>query len=241
MSLLALFALAAALPAFAQDEGLTRAQLEQELQAYRRVLLDFGGLVRYGSDNAEIPPPKPGENRVVFLGDDITENWKGPFFPGKPYFNRGITRQTTAQMLVRFRQDVISLKPKVAVIQAGTNDLASVMGPATVGTLADNIESMVELARAHGIRIVLAAVLPVCDCFTRQTLRRPPGKILGINEWLRDYAKREKIPYVDWHTSLLEGRQLKREYTADGFLPNTAGYDRMNPLVELAIQQAIHR
>lgn len=242
MRLVALLALVGALhTAPAQDEGLTRAQLEQELQAYRRVLLDFGGLVHYGSDNAEVPPPKPGENRVVFLGDDVTENWKGPFFPGKPYFNRGITRQTTAQMLVRFRQDVISLKPKVVVIQAGTNDLASVMGPATVGTLADNVESMVELARAHGIKVVLTAVLPVCDCFTKQTGRRPIGKILGINEWLRDYAKREKLPYVDWHAALVEGRQMKREYTVNGLLPNEAGYARMLPLVETGIQQAINQ
>lgn len=240
MRWLAPLAVLSLLPAAsAQDEGLTREQLEQELRAYRRVLLDFGGLVKYGSDNAEIPAPKPGEPRVVFLGDDIMENWKGPFFPGKPYFNRGITRQTTAQMLVRFRQDVISLKPRVVVIQAGTNDLASVMGPATVGTMADNVESMVELARAHGIGVVLASVLPVCDCFNKQTGRRPVGKILGINEWLRDYAKREGLPYVDWHGALVEGRQMKREYTLDGFLPNAAGYERMAPLVEKAIGAAV--
>ncbi len=156
----------------AQDtpEEPTRQQLEQELAAYRRVLMDWGGLTRYGSDNSELRVRKRGQDLVVFIGDEITENWgegKTKFFPGKPYVNRGITRQTTAQMLVRFRQDVIDLKPKVVVIQAGTNDIASVMGPSSDGTMADHFMSMVELAKLHGIGVVLASVTPVCDCFRR--------------------------------------------------------------------------
>jgi hypothetical protein len=137
-----LLLLALSSPLSAQE--LSREQLETALEAYRRILLDWGGLTRYGSENAELKP-QPG--RVVFLGDEITENWGPEFFPGKPYLNRGITRQTVAQMLVRFRQDVISLKPAVVVIQAGTNDLASVMGPSTEGTMADHFMSMVELAK----------------------------------------------------------------------------------------------
>lgn len=206
--------------------------VERELDAYRRVLMDWGGLTRYGSDNAEL---KFDPNRVVFLGDDITENWID-FFPGKPqYLNRGITRQTTAQMLVRFRQDVIALKPKVVVIQAGTNDIASVMGPSTEGTMADHFLSMLDLAKAHGIKVVLASVTPVCDCGSKQTARRPPGKIIGLNGWL----KRQTAVYLDYYSVLAEGRLMRRESTADGFLPNREGYAKMAPLAERAIAAAL--
>jgi lysophospholipase L1-like esterase len=208
--------------------------VERELDAYRRVLMDWGGLTRYGSDNAEL---KFDPNRVVFLGDDITEKWVD-FFPGKPqYLNRGITRQTTAQMLVRFRQDVIALKPKVVVIQAGTNDIASVMGPSTEGTMADHFLSMLDLAKAHRIKVVLASVTPVCDCGSKQTARRPPGKIIGLNGWL----KRQSAVYLDYYSVLAEGRLMRRELTADGFLPNREGYAKMAPLAERAIATALGR
>ncbi len=205
------------------------------------MLLDWGGLTRYGSENAEIKL-KPGENRVVFLGDEITEKWSeapGGFFPGKPYFNRGITRQTAAQMLVRFRQDVVGLKPKVVVIQAGSNDIASVMGPSTEGTMAEHFMAMVELAKAHGIRVVLASVTPVCDCTRKMTGRRPPGKIIGLNGWLKDYAKTSGSVYLDYYSALAEGRAMKREFTEDGLVPNAAGYARMAPLAEKAIAEAL--
>src|SRR5690349_3598330 len=165
----------------------TIVELEKELAAHVRLLSDWGGLTRYGSKNAELGRPAPGVDRVVFLGDEITEMWgrgNAKFFPGKPYLNRGISHQTTPQMLVRFRQDVISLKPKVVVIQAGSNDLAGYSGPATEGSISENFVSMTELARANGIRVVLSSVTPVCDCFTTLTARRPPGKISGINRWL---------------------------------------------------------
>jgi lysophospholipase L1-like esterase len=219
----------------------TREQLEQELAAYRRVLMDFGGLTRYGSENAELRL-RPGEKRVVFLGDEITENWgtgKTQFFPGKPYINRGITRQTSAQMLVRFRQDVIDLKPAVVVIEAGTNDLASVMGPSTEGTMSDYFRSMVELAKAHGIRVVLASVPPVCDCFQKMTARRPIGKIIGINNWLKSYAAESGSVYLDYYGALVQGRAMNKDLTVDGLLPNDAGYDKMAPLAEKAIEQAL--
>src|SRR5262245_28269380 len=131
------------------------ASLEQQLAIYKHLLGDWAGLSRYGSDDAELPPPAPGEARVVFIGAQIVESWRADgraFFPGRPYINRGITGQTTGQMLVRFRQDVIALKPKVVVIAGGTNDLTGVLGPGTEGTIADNIMSMTELARANGIR-----------------------------------------------------------------------------------------
>jgi lysophospholipase L1-like esterase len=231
-----LLLLALGTPLGAQE--LTMEQLETELDAYRRVLLDWGGLTRYGSENAELKP-QPG--RVVFLGDEITENWGPEFFPGKPYLNRGITRQTTAQMLVRFRQDVISLQPAVVVIQAGTNDLASVMGPSTEGTMAEHFMSMVDLAKAHNIKVVLASVTPVCDCFTKMTGRRPVGKILGLNSWLKGFAARNGLVYLDYYSALVEGRAFKQNLTTDGLVPNAAGYAVMAPLAEKAIAEALGR
>ena len=216
--------------------------LERQLAAQRHLLLDWAGLTRYGSENTEIRPPAPGENRVVFLGDEITEFWGNgsvKFFPGKPFFNRGISRQTTPQMLVRFRQDVILLKPKVVVILAGTNDIAGVTGPATEGTMAENFISMRELAKMNGIRVVFASVTPVCDCFTKQTALRPQGKILGLNGWIKDYAARSGSVYLDYYSAMVDGRNMKKELTSDGLLPNDAGYSVMAPLAEKAIAQAL--
>ena len=155
--------------------------------------------------------------------------------------NRGIKGQTTPQMLVRFRQDVIALKPKVVVILAGTNDLASVTGPITQGTMAENVMSIVELAKANGIRVVLASLTPVCDCFTKQTLLRPQGKIIGINGWLKDYAAASNSVYLDYYSALADDRNMKKELTNDGLLPNDAGYAVMTPLAEAAIAQALGR
>ena len=230
----------------AQDapEEPTREQLEHEIAAYRRALMDWSGLTRYGSDDSELVLRKPDEDRVVFLGDEITERWgegKTPFFRGKPYVNRGITRQTTAQMLVRFRQDVIDLKPKVVVIQAGTNDIARVMGPSSEGAMADHFMSMVELAKLHGIRVVLASVTPVCDCYRNMTQRRSPGRIIGINHWLTDYAKQSGSIYLDYYSALAEGRAMKKELTVDGLIPTDAGYERMAVLAESAIADALAR
>lgn len=231
-----LLLLALSSPLRAQE--LSREQLETAIEAYRRVLLDWGGLTRYGSENAELKP-QPG--RVVFLGDEITENWGPEFFSGKPYLNRGITRQTVAQMLVRFRQDVIALQPAVVVIQGGTNDLASVMGPSTEGTMAEHFMSMVELARAHKIKVVIASVTPVCDCFSKMTTRRPVGKILSLNGWLKQYAAANGLVYLDYYGALVEGRFFKQSLTADGLLPNAAGYAVMAPLAEKAIAEALAR
>jgi lysophospholipase L1-like esterase len=218
--------------------------LEQRLAAQRHLLVDWAGLIRYGSENTELPPPAPAEDRVVFLGDEITENWGrggARFFPGKPYLNRGVKGQTTPQMLVRFRQDVIALKPRVVVILAGTNDLASVTGPITQGMMAENIMSMVELAKANGIRVVLASLTPVCDCYTKQTALRPQGKIIGINGWLKEYAAQSGAVYLDYYSAMADGRNLKKELTGDGLLPNDAGYAVMAPLAERAVARALGR
>ena len=229
-------------PAQTPDPAKTIAELERELAAHIRLLSDWGGLTRYGSENAELGPPAPGVDRVVFLGDEITEMWgggKSKFFPGKPFLNRGISHQTTPQMLVRFRQDVISLKPKVVVIQAGSSDLAGYAGPATEGTISENFMSMTELAKAHGIQVVLASLTPVCDCFKNLTERRPPGKIMGLNGWLKGYAMRSGSVYLDYYSALADGRAMKKDLTVDGLIPNDAGYERMAPLAEQAIAQAL--
>jgi lysophospholipase L1-like esterase len=219
------------------------AELEGRLDAVRHRLVDWADLVRYGSENTELPAPYPSEERVVFIGDEITQDWgrgnRGKFFPGNSYLNRGIAFQTTPQMLVRFRQDVISLKPKAVVIQGGANDLAGFTGPATQAMIAENIMSMVELAKANGIKVVLASLLPVCDCFKKQTATRSQGKIIGLNGWLKEYAAQSGSVYLDYYSAMVDGRDLKREYTIDGFLPNDAGYAVMVPLAENAIAQAL--
>ena len=240
MKLLAFFLAAAC---FAQTES--QADLERIVAAQRKLLVDWGGLTYYGSADTEISPPKPGENRVVFLGDDITENWgagKAPFFPGKPYINRGIGRQTSPQMLVRFRQDVISLQPKVVVIQAGSNDLAGYAGPATEKVIAENFMTMTELAKVHGIRVVLASATPICDCYAiRQTARRPQGRLIGLNSLLKQYAAESGSIYLNYYSPLAEGRNLRKQYTTDGFLLNDAAYEVMAPLAEKAIAEALAR
>ena len=226
--------------AFAQDfSKLSREELEQALKTQHHVLADWAGLNRYGSANSELKPPRPGENRVVFIGDDITETWGSDFFPGKPYINRGIAHQVTPQLLVRFRQDVIELNPKVVVIQSGTNDIAGVMGGGTEGTMAEHFATMVELAKLHGIRVVLASLTPVCDCYAKQTGRRPIGKLISMNGWLRDYAEKSGTVYLNLYSALADGREMKKDYTDDGFLPNARGYAAMTPVAEEAIAKAL--
>ena len=229
--------------------GPTVEMLEQRLAAYRHLLADWAGLTRYGSENSEVRPPAAGEQRVVFFGDQITESWRlAEFFPGKPYFNRGIAGQTSPQMLVRFRQDVIGLRPKAVVILAGTNDIARFTGPATKGTIADHIMSMTDLAKANGIRVVLGSITPVCDCtkidqpagppVRPQTELRPQRRIADWNGWLREHAAQSGSVYVDYYSALASGRNLKPELTVDGLLPNDAGYKVMAALAEQAIAQA---
>jgi lysophospholipase L1-like esterase len=224
-----------------QDPARTIAMLEERLASYRRLLSDWGGLTRYGSEDSEIKPPARGENRVVFIGDQITEFWGrgGRFFPGRAYLNRGIGGQTSPQMLVRFRQDVIALKPQVVVIQAGTNDIAGATGPGTRGTLSDYIMSMTELAKANGIRVVLASITPVCDCATVQTDLRPQGKIADWNDWLKSYAAASGSVYLDYYSALATGRNFRKDLTEDGLIPNDAGYKVMAPLAEQAIAAAL--
>jgi len=234
------FGLAAVLHGQKDETAKLIAELEAENATYLRLLADWGKLVQYGSENAELRPPPPGVNRVVFFGDDIIEKWSN-FFPGKPYLNRGITHQATPQMLVRFRQDVIALKPKVVVILGGANDFAGYAGPATEGTISENIMTMTELAKLHGIKVVLASVTPICDCYQILSERRPPGKIIGFNGWLKGYAARAGAVYADVYSVLAQGRNMKKELTLDGLIPNAAGYALMAPVLEKAIEDALRQ
>lgn len=225
-----------------QDCASTLAALEERVESQRRLLADWAGLIHYGSENTELPKTNPDEARVVFLGDEIIEHWgqgKTSFFSGKPYLNRGIAGQTTPQMLVRFRQDVIKLNPKVVVILAGMNDIASFYEPITQGMLAENITSIVELARANNIRVVLCSLTPINDVHKKQSQLRPFGKIIGINGWLKEYAAQSGSVYLDYYEAMAVGRNLKKELSDDGLLPNDAGYALMAPLAEAAIAQAL--
>src|SRR5580658_5170555 len=205
---------------------------------------DFGQLARYRKDDAALAPPAAGENRVVFLGDSITDYWKLPdYFPDKPYINRGVDGQTTPEMLVRFRQDVIDLHPKVLVVLAGTNDIAGVTGRTTNEDIEANYASMADLARAHGIRVVFASVLPVHN-YTHDAEEsfalRPRDRILGLNKWLKSYCAKNGFVYLDYFSAVVDERgMLKRALADDGLHPTDAGYKIMASLAEQAIQKAV--
>jgi len=205
---------------------------------------DFGQLARYREANAQLKSPAGKENRVVFFGDSITDMWKlEEYFPGKPYINRGIGGQTTPQMLVRFRQDVIDLEPKVVVMLAGTNDIAGNTGPMRREDIEQNYASMAELARLHDIRVVFASVLPVHNYTPpSQELfeQRHPHEILELNVWLEDYCAENKHVYLDYFEQMVDDTGLlKKELADDGLHPNKAGYAIMAPLAEAAIEKAL--
>jgi lysophospholipase L1-like esterase len=228
-------------------------ELKTRLDRAETKLNDWPALARYREDNMKTAPPAKNEQRVVFMGDSITDSWDSPnnggFFPGKPFVNRGISGQTTPQMLIRFRRDVIELKPKVVVILAGTNDLAGNTGPTTLEAIEDNLTSMADLASAHGIRVVFASLLPVSDYEVRdgkpivQTTRRPPAQILALNKWLKEFAAAHKMVYLDYFSAMVDDKGfLKDELSNDGLHPNPQGYAVMNPLAEAAINTSLkHR
>jgi len=212
---------------------------------------DWPNLARYDKDNKAVAAPAKNQQRVVFMGDSITDSWDNPangFFPGKPYVNRGISGQTTPQMLIRFRRDVIELKPKVVVILAGTNDIAGNTGPTTLEAIEDNLKSMAELATANRIRVVLASVMPVSDYEVRdgkpltQTVRRPPEKILALNNWIREFARANHHIYLDYFSAMVDASGfLKNELSDDGLHPNVQGYAVMAPLAQAAIDASLKR
>jgi acyl-CoA thioesterase I len=245
---LSLFAILLSLPALAQQPAPSIPSTGfPGLDEYRasRISIytdDFGQLARYREADAALAPA--GESRVVFLGDSITDYWKLPdYFPGKPYINRGIDGQTTPEMLVRFRQDVIALHPKVLVVLAGTNDIAGVTGRTSNEDIEANYASMAELARAHRTRMVFASILPVHN-YTHDAEEsfalRPRDRILALNKWLKNYCAKNGFVYLDYFSALVDERgMLKRTLADDGLHPTDAGYKIMAPLAEKAIQKAL--
>jgi len=203
---------------------------------------DWANLKRYQKENDSIKAVKNNSNRIVFMGNSITEGWNQhhpEFFENKSYINRGIGGQTTPQMLIRFKQDVVDLKPKVVVILAGTNDIAGNTGSSTIKMIVDNISSMAEIAKTNNIKVIIASVHPAFDYPWRKGLK-PNEKIPALNKLLKSYATKNKIVYLDYFTVMNDGKNgLKTAYTFDGVHPNKKGYQVMAPLAEAAIQKAL--
>ena len=237
--------------AFAQAPSPTPLDANAEKQRADRLQARFNDYANYGryrEANAKLAPPAKDEKRVVFMGDSITDSWKlAEYFPNQPFVNRGISGQTTSQMLLRFRADVIDLKPKAVVILAGTNDISGNTGPMTLEAIEGNLASMVELAHANGINVVVASVLPVSDYNTNKegkpivrTVQRPPAQILALNQWLKNFAAERKLVYLDYFSATVDDKGfLKAELANDGLHPNEKGYAIMKPLVEEAVNKAL--
>jgi len=238
-------------PAKAPEDCGELAEVKARLEAQEKRLKDWPDLAHYRDANATMAALAKDEQRVVFMGDSITDMWVlpqfGGFFPGKPYLGRGIGGQTTPQMLLRFRADVIALRPKVVVILAGTNDIAGSTGPITLEETEGNLASMAELARANGIRVVLSSVMPVSNYGHDREghpidmrIKRPPEKILELNTWIKKYAAEKGHVYLDYFSVMVDDEGLlKKEISADGLHPNAAGYAVMAPVAEKAIQAAM--
>ena len=205
---------------------------------------DWPNLNKYQKENAILEKPTAGQKRIVFMGDSITEFWstvEPEFFAGKPYINRGISGQTSPQMLLRFRADVIALNPSVVVLLAGINDIAGNTGPSTLEMITNNIFSMVELAQANHIKIILCSVLPATDFFWKPG-SFPAEKIITLNTMIKNYADANGILYLDYYSAMVdELKGLKAAYTNDGAHPNKTGYKIMNPLAEKAIAKVLSK
>ncbi|MBQ4915235.1 SGNH/GDSL hydrolase family protein [Maribacter sp. MMG018] len=206
------------------------------------VAQDWANLKMFEEANKKIGAPSEGENRVVFMGNSITIGWlnsRPEFFEGKPYINRGISGQTTPQMLVRFRQDVIDLAPKAVVILAGTNDIAGNTGPSTIKMIMDNIKGMAEMAHANGIKVILSSTLPAYDYPWRPGLE-PANKIIELNRMIKEYSEAKGHIYLDYFSKMADERNgLPKKYAKDEVHPTVEGYKVMEPLVEAAIEKAL--
>jgi lysophospholipase L1-like esterase len=240
-------------PASASPDCADLPSLAAKLERSEKILHDWPNLARYAEANATAAAPAKFDLRVVFMGDSITDAWVSPeyggFFPGKAYIDRGISGQTTPQMLIRFRPDVIALKPKAVVILAGTNDLAGNTGPMTVEQIEGNLASMAELARENRIRVVLASVLPVSNYgHDRQgnpldmRTNRSPEKILALNAWIKKYTRDNGSTYLDYFSAMVDPQGLlQKDLSEDGLHPNAKGYAVMSPLAEQAISAALKK
>jgi lysophospholipase L1-like esterase len=211
-------------------------------QTLANQLQDWNQLGRYHAANETLKKQPADPKRVVFMGDSITDIWKlADQFPGKPYVDRGISGQTTPQMLVRMYPDVIDLKPAAVAILAGTNDIAHNTGPETLTMIEENIEAMTDLAQTHGIQVILCSVTPISDYARNpQSGQRPPADILKINAWMKDYAAQVHAVYADYFAALVDDKgMLKDGFSMDGLHPNQKGFDLMAPVIEAAIQKAL--
>ncbi|WP_426092526.1 SGNH/GDSL hydrolase family protein [Flavobacterium sp. DSR3-2] len=205
---------------------------------------DWPNLNKYQNENANLKPVAQGDKRIIFIGDSITEFWSvlnPEYFAGKPYVNRGISGQTSPQILIRFRADVIALKPATVVILAGINDIAGNTGPSTLEMIANNIFSMVELAKANQIKVILCSVLPAYD-FSWKPNQNPAEKVLALNKMIKKYADANNILYLDYFSAMVDERNgLKTAYSEDGVHPNKVGYQIMAALAEKAITEVLAR
>jgi len=220
------------------------AQLSRQVDQMETQLVDWANLNRYRKENAELPPVAYGEQRVVFYGDSITDFWgrsTGSFFPGKSYVNRGISGQTTPQLLIRYQQDVVHLNPAVVVVLAGTNDIAGNTGQATPEMIEDNFASMAAIAKQNGIKMVIASILPASRYFWSPAVQ-PIGEIRVVNQWLRNFCSQNGLVYLDYYDSMVDAQGGMREgLSSDGVHPTAQGYAVMAPLAERAIAEALGR
>jgi lysophospholipase L1-like esterase len=219
----------------------TAAATQQRVDALEKKLTDWAQLGYYRDANATVAEPAAGEQRVVFYGASIVEFWKtrGAFFPGKPYIDRGISGQTTPQMLVRFRQDVIDLHPRAVVILGGSNDIAGNTGPMTPEMTEANWQSMAELAKANGIAVIFASLPPSTDFPWKKGLK-PAEKIRALNAWLKEYCARASLTYLDVYSVLTDADGgMKEGISLDGVHPNAKGYALMEPVTQAAIDRAL--
>ena len=241
------FPLALLIPFAALAQTPAPSSIPPQLRQAATLINDYANTRRFAGENATVKPLSPGEQRVVFMGDSITDNMHntqrfGPFFPGKPYLNRGISGQTTAQMLLRFYPDVIALQPKAVVIFGGTNDIAGNLGPVSLESIEDNLAGMADMARGEGIKVIMATVMPVCDLPGKppMTPGRPPETILKLNSWIKEYAASHNAVVLDYFSATVDDKGLLRaELTEDGLHPVAKGYEIMNPLAERAIAEAL--
>jgi len=205
---------------------------------------DWPNLGRYRAENEALPPPSAGEKRVVFFGDSITDAWGrsvGEFFPGKPYVNRGISGQTTPQMLIRFQQDVVHLRPAAVVILAGTNDIAGNTGPTTNQMVEDNFTSMADIAKQSGIKLVLASILPAYSYPWKPSIQ-PVERIRELNAWLKEFCEKHKCVYLDYYSAMADEKgAMLPGLASDGVHPTAQGYAVMAPLAEKAITHALSK
>ena len=232
-------------PAAAPELTLPAAQLAPaQVAGMQSKLADWPQLARYRDENSKLGPPAPGQHRVVFMGDSITDMWgrgHGKFFPDQPWINRGIGGQTTPQMLVRFQQDVLALHPEAVVILAGINDIAGNTGPESVSAIEDNFRSMVMLATAAHVRVVLSSILPAAR-FPWHPGIDPRDEVAALNTWLQRYAAEQRLVYLDYFPALAgPDRGMRPEFAQDGIHPTDAGYAVMEPLARAAVRKALAR